>query len=355
MPEIQNKQEAQRHVDRIHAFRQQLADLIRQGILELTPEQSARVETHLNGELSELASRFDVDTSEAQKRISLGMRIISTLGGMAFCAALVLFFYRYWGFLGTPAQVSVLILAPLLGLAALHIISRYDRTSYYTAVAALVVMAAFIMNVNMLGLIFAMVPSQGCLLAWGAFALILAYVYRVRLILAAGLGLMIAFAAACITAAQGGFWLYMFERPENFIPAGLVIAAAPLAFRHRRAVEFPAIYHLVGLLFIFLPVEILIHMGKGLPGPHAGVLSALFRIAGFLGTMTAIWLGIRSSSSALVNMSSAFFTLYLFDQLFAWWWDWMPKYLFFLLVGAIALALLHFFQRMRFKMREKTL
>jgi uncharacterized membrane protein len=355
MPGIQNKQEAQQCVDRIHAFRQQLAELIRHGVLELTPEQSARVESHLSSELSDLASRFDVDTSEAQKRISLGMRIISTLGGMAFCAALVLFFYRYWGYLGTPAQVVVLVLAPLLGLAALHIISRYDKTSYYTAVTALVVMAAFITNVNMLGLIFAMIPSQGCLLAWGAFALFLAYAYRVRLILAAGLGLLIAFAAATITAAQGGFWLYMFERPENFIPAGLVLAAAPLVLKHRRAVEFPVIYHLVGLLFIFLPIEMLIHMGEGLPGPHAGVLSAIFRLAGFLGSMTAIWLGIRGASPSIVNMSSAFFTLYLFDQLFAWWWDWMPKYLFFLAVGGIALALLYIFQRMRFRMRENTL
>jgi hypothetical protein len=30
-----------------------------------------------------------------------------------------------------------------------------------------------------------------------------------------------------------------------------------------------------------------------------------------------------------------------------WWWDWMPKYLFFLIVGLTALALLWAFRRLR--------
>jgi predicted RND superfamily exporter protein len=30
-----------------------------------------------------------------------------------------------------------------------------------------------------------------------------------------------------------------------------------------------------------------------------------------------------------------------------WWWDWMPKYLFFLVIGLISVALLVVFKRLR--------
>jgi hypothetical protein len=41
--------------------------------------------------------------------------------------------------------------------------------------------------------------------------------------------------------------------------------------------------------------------------------------------------------------------VYLYVRLHEWWWDLMPRYLFFLLVGLIALGLLILFQRLRRK------
>jgi uncharacterized membrane protein len=57
--------------------------------------------------------------------------------------------------------------------------------------------------------------------------------------------------------------------------------------------------------------------------------------------------GVRRQMPSIVNLGAAFFALYLYIRLFQWWWDWMPKYLFFLIIGLISLGLLYVFQRLR--------
>src|SRR5438309_5161488 len=112
-----NRRQAQQQADRIRILREELAGLEREQVLQLTAEQRSRFEAWSAAKLSELAAQYDVDTSESQKRVSWGMRIVSTLGGLAICAAVVLFFSRFWGYLGTPAQVAIVMLAPLAALA----------------------------------------------------------------------------------------------------------------------------------------------------------------------------------------------------------------------------------------------
>ena len=64
----------------------------------------------------------------------------------------------------------------------------------------------------------------------------------------------------------------------------------------------------------------------------------------------AIWLGITRGWNGIVNTGTAFFTIFLFTRLYHWWWDWMPKYLFFAVIGALGIALVLTFQRLRGKM-----
>jgi hypothetical protein len=44
--------------------------------------------------------------------------------------------------------------------------------------------------------------------------------------------------------------------------------------------------------------------------------------------------------------------VFLFTRLQAWWWKWMPKYLFFLVLGLIAFGLLLVFRRIRGRLSE---
>ena len=218
MDESARRSEAQQRADRIRAFREELAELKCEGALTLDAAQRAALENHLQRTLATLAERFDVDTTESQKQIAWGMRIASTLGGLALCAAVVLFFHSFWGFLSIPAQVAVAVMTPLLLLAATEFAARRERTLYYASLLSLVTFGAFVLNLNVLGSIFNLTPSPTALLAWGAFGLLLAYTFHLRLPLAAGLVCLVAYLAASFSSWWSGHWLSFPEKARE-LPA----------------------------------------------------------------------------------------------------------------------------------------
>jgi uncharacterized membrane protein len=348
MAETSEKKQAQDRADRIHAFRLELAQLEREGILVLPEEQKRRLGAHLDHTLSELAGRFDVDVSASQKQISLAMRLASALGGLALCAAVVLFFYRYWGALTAPFQLGLVIVTPILGLVGMEYLSRKERTLYYTSLVGIVVFASFVLNLNVVGFVFNMAPSQDAFLAWGIFALALAYGFRLRLQLAAGLVLAVIFLAVELAVWSGGAMEAVLERPETFLPGGLALLAIPLVLRHHRYPGFDAVFRIVGLLYLFLAVLLLGTVGQlsYLPLSKKSV-EVLYQMTGLGASALTVWIGLRRWWTEAINIGSGFFVIYLFTRLFAWWWDWMPKYLFFLILGIIALALLAVFRRVR--------
>ena len=95
------KARAQQRVDQIEAFTRELGELEREGVLRLEPGDRARVDEHHARLLERLAGIFDVDSTERQRRMSLGMRIASLVGAVTLSAAVVLFFHRVWGLLAT--------------------------------------------------------------------------------------------------------------------------------------------------------------------------------------------------------------------------------------------------------------
>ena len=56
--------EAQRRADRVRHFRAELAEAERDGALDLTVDQRARLDAYHQGLLARLASSFDVDVSD---------------------------------------------------------------------------------------------------------------------------------------------------------------------------------------------------------------------------------------------------------------------------------------------------
>jgi hypothetical protein len=44
--------------------------------------------------------------------------------------------------------------------------------------------------------------------------------------------------------------------------------------------------------------------------------------------------------------------IFLYTKFFDWWWEWMPKYLFFLVIGLVAILLLLILKRLRTASRE---
>ena len=86
------KEQAQRRADQIGAFTRELGELEGGGVLALTGDQRQRVQAYHGDILERFGQLYDVDRSDAQKSVSLGMRIASLIGALALSAAVFVFF-----------------------------------------------------------------------------------------------------------------------------------------------------------------------------------------------------------------------------------------------------------------------
>lgn len=352
--DIQQQRRAQQRADRIAAFRAELAELEREQGLTLMPDQQARLEAHLQRVLAELNRQFGADISEPERRISWSMRLVSLLGGGAFFAALFLFLQRIWGALPTAAQASVLVLIPLLLLAATAVCADRKVASYYLALLGLATGAAFVAGLSVLGSVFNTVPSPHALLVWGAFAVILAYATGLRLLLGAGLVLLCAWTAAWQATRGGAYWESFLSRGGHLIPGAVLLYALPVLSRGRQPHDFDFVYRMCGAAIGLIGLLIL----SKSPDPWCPMVATrtvetLYQVAGLVLSAGIVWHGLRLGQNGLVNLGAAGFITFLCVCLHGWWWDWMPAYLFFLLVGMTALGLLAVFRRLRRQLTER--
>jgi uncharacterized membrane protein len=70
-------------------------------------------------------------------------------------------------------------------------------------------------------------------------------------------------------------------------------------------------------------------------------------VLGFAGSAAAIGAGLRAGWPELVPIGAIGFVVFLYTKFYQWFWDWMPAYLFFLLVGLIAVVLILALRRVR--------
>jgi uncharacterized membrane protein len=348
------KARAQQRADQVEAFAHELDELEREGVLRLEPGDRVRVDDYHARLLERLAGSFDVDRTARQRRMSLGMRIASLIGAVTLSAAVVLFFNRVWGLLATPAQLAVLAAAPLVLLGALDAAARREKTLYVASILAITATAAFILDVSVVGVIFNMRPSPVAFALWGAFALAVAYAYGLRLLLAGGIAMSMLFLCMIAARAAGIELGAALARPEPLLPAGALAFAAAFLAANRRRPGFPETWRLVGAVAVLLPL-IFLSTWAGvfsyLPWPER-VTGSLYDVAGFVLGAAGIWFGIRAGWREVVQVSTGFLVIFVFAKCFDWWWDWMPRYLFFLLLGGLAVAVLVVLGRIRARQRR---
>ena len=342
-----NREQAQQRANDILGFRRELARLEQEQALQLAPEQRQALEQHQQALLNDYHLRFDIDHDLQARRLSLGMRVASLAGALALAASLLFLFYQFWGLFPEAAQVAILVGAPLALLGLTYGVQRRDSSGYFSKIAAMLTLAAFILDLSMLGQIFNIPPSDAALLPWAALALLLAYGCQARLLLLAGLACLVAYVGMRVGSWGGVYWLHAGERPENFFPAALLIFAAPL-WLPRQPAGFAAGYRVVGLLALLLPMLILSHWGRAshLPWPEE-LIEGCYQVLGMLCAALAIWLGVRHDWSDTLNTGLTFLLIFLYTRLYDWWWEVLPKYLFFLIVGLIAVLVLLILRRLR--------
>lgn len=343
-----SRTEAQQRADEIRVFRRELDRLEREDILALTEAQRRAVAEHHDGLLVRYTRAFDIDPDVQARQLSLGMRIASFLGALALAASVFFLFYQFWGMFPATTQVAVLLLAALGTFAATAWIQGKDASGYFTKLAAMVAFACFVLNIAMLGQIFNITPSDKALIPWAALALLLAYNCDLRLLLAAGIVCIIAFVSARMGTWSGMYWLYFGERPENFFPAAAALFLVPQLIHHERFAGFAAIYRVFGLLTLFLPMLVLANWGQtSYLYLDPKTIQGFYQILGFAGSAGAIWLGARRNWPEVLNTGVTFFVIFLYTKFFDWWWEIMPKYLFFMVLGLTAVLLLFVLRRMR--------
>jgi uncharacterized membrane protein len=350
---VDARKEAQKRVDRIALFQAELAELEREGALSLTPEQHSRIDAHLAGLLARFRQQFGIDATESAKRVSWGMRVAALLGAAALVAALVLFLHRIWGNLPTGAQVLILAGVPLGLLAGAESAFARRVDPYYVSLWALAAGVSFVVEVNALGALLNLADSPHALLTWGLFAVLVAYAYGIPLLLGAGLSLLCAYSAALVLHAQGYYWVGFPQSAQLLIPGAVLLYCIPWLRQGRGAHDFDFTYRLcgaglgLGAILMFSTSGDLCCFSL-----RPRVVEAVYQVLGLLLSAGVVVHGLRVGRSGLVNLGAAAFIVFLFIRLHAWWWDWMPKYLFFLTIGLTAIGLLLVFRRIRARLAE---
>jgi len=346
---------AQQRVDRIASFKAELSDLAKEGGLTLTAEQQSGLDAHLQGLLSKFRAEYGVDATDSTKRVSWGMRVASLLGAAALLAAAILFLHRVWGGLSIPVQVLILTTAPMALLVAAEIAYTRRADLYYVGLIALAAGVALVMELSALGAVLNLTDSPQVLLAWGAFALFTAYAFGLRLMLGAGLVLLCAWTAALVLHLRGYNWPDFMDSSQSLIPGAVILYLVPWLTRGRGPEEFDLVYRLCGAVVGLFALLLLSTVGDLCCGNLAPrTVAAAYQVIGLLLAGAVVAHGLRLGTASLVNVGAVGFIVFLFVRLHSWWWEWMPKYLFFLVLGIIAFGLLLVFRRIRSRLVERT-
>ncbi|MDP2870331.1 DUF2157 domain-containing protein [Methyloversatilis sp.] len=347
-PDARSRTDAQQRADDIRAFRRELARLDDEAVLPLDAAQRSALQRHHDALLGQMARRHDVDTSAQAQQISLGLRIASFLGALALGASVYFLFRQYWPLFSEAMQVTVLMTASLASLGVTVWLQARDASGYFAKLAALVAFVCFVLNLSLLGSSFNITPSDKALLPWAAFALLLAYTCELRLMLVAGLICLAGFIAARVGAWSGLYWLSVGERPEHFFPAALAMLCLPQFVSQRAWSGFAATWRLTGTLMLFLPMLVLANWGRASYLPlDGGAVEGFYQVAGFVAGAALAWLGVRRGWPEVTHTAVVFFVIFLYTKLFDWWWAVMPRFLFFLVLGLVALLVIFVLKRLR--------
>lgn len=342
------KEQAQARVEQIQAFRREVQSLNDDGVLALEAEQQQAIEDYHQALIGQFKQTHDIDRSAQEKQLSWGMRITSFLGALTLGATLFYAVEYFFGRLPTSLQVVLLVLLPLLGYRASLYLYRRETSGYFANLAAMLTFAAFVMNLSTLGTIFNITPSDRAILAWGILGLMLAYQINSRLLLTMAIMSVAAYLSARMGSFMGVYWIHFGEWPENFFIPGLLFFLLPSIIEHRAHPQFANLYRTLALIGVFLPMLILANWGRAsYMDFDADSIEVFYQLAGFVLAGACIFMGIRRGWVPVVHTANVFFVIFLYTRFVDWWWDDMPKVVFFLLMSLIAIGLLLGLRRIR--------
>jgi uncharacterized membrane protein len=333
---------------------------------------------------------------DQERKLRRGVTILVNLGAIVLGAGLLIFFASNWIEFPRSAKIASLFALTLFFYVAGFELTQGRRWSFPTLGLALIFLGCVMFGVDiiLLALIYDLTAEHAwsLLFDWVAW-LAVAYLVRSRLVLFLGLVGIVAWFGAEVGYCWGGYWLYL-GRPFHFIGLGacLLAVAGVHAWRGQRG--FAAAWSLVGLLIIYLSTLVMsifdlqkhirldvetatvtvwllmaapyvltvvallvLHLGwrrTSLADPAVLLvlfLLALMSLASVIATTpdpralwfillltlltsAGIYLGIAWESAVFLNTSLVFFAINIYTRFYEYFWDAMPKSLFFIVGGA---------------------
>ena len=67
-------------------------------------------------------------------------------------------------------------------------------------------------------------------------------------------------------------------------------------------------------------------------------IRVVYQVVAALVAVLVIAQGVRRSQDDVIIVGGLFAGIFLLTRFVDWWWDWMPRYLFFLILAAVAMA-----------------
>jgi len=331
-----------------------------------------------------------------ERKLGRGVTFLINLGAIALAVGLLIFFASNWIEFGRGAKIASLFALTLGFYVAGFELTREGRGSFPKLGVALVFLGCvmFGTDIVLIALIYDLTAEHAWSLLIQCVAwLSIAYVVRSRLVLFLALAGVVAWFGAEVGYCWGGYWLYL-GRPFHFIGVGAcMLAVGGLhAWRGRR--EFATAWALVGLLLVYLSTLILsifdvqkhVRLDTTTAGAVVWVLFAapyllalaavtvihvrwkrttltdppvlvvlfvlaLMTLASVIAithqsrelwfillitvlTSAGIYLGVAWESPVFLNTSLVFFAVNLYTRFYEYFWDAMPKSLFFIVGGA---------------------
>ncbi len=342
----------QARVKRILSFRHEVTTLADEGVVSRGDPTLAAVAHHHDAILAALSAREEIDLSREEARLSAGMRIATLLGAMALSIAWAMFVSTVWKDLGRTPKLLLVWLPPIALVPAIALAARRDVSGYVANIIGVVASIAVAIAGPATVSLYQNPGARWPYLVAGVFALGLAYRWRLVLPLLIGIAGLAGWLWSLEGVLRGVALEQSFDHAEPMVLIGAAAIGVSFA-RWAGSTEFRQAWRLLGLAAVVISL-LALGVDQQASGLGLGPASeGIYQVVGLLVFVAITWWGIRHDEVILARGGAVALVLYLIFRMADWFWDVIPDWLFFLLLGALAFGVLRVMRQVRLRGRRQ--
>ena len=346
-----NRKDAQKRINRILAFREELSYLQSEQIVQLPPADTQKIQSYHQGILTRFSEEFDTDNSFGQANLSIGMQIASTLGAVAFAAALFLMIEAVWPYFSDWGRLIFGTSLPFAGIILTATVHRIFKTPYYTGLATLTAIAGFLGALLILGYQYNLTSSALSVIMLGLFGLTLSIQYRLLLpLFLSSITTLIGISGLLTESLSYNVWPSGDPNEVYLIPALITMAGIVLnpTWRAHQFAQtlFNGAGTVAGAILLFL---IIAPMESHLP--FEKILTSWFYAALSVGIgIGSLYISLKNDWAVTRHLTTAFLLAVLIIKYIDLAWKHLPDFLFYLIFGLFAVGCIVVLRRVRTKL-----